>query len=131
MDQALKHERPDAEPRGKLAELEFDARGLAQYLHLPAGSSSTDGELRHRFKLGDLDAESGHRLRQDDVGKRITTVDESVDPQFPETDGNARTVALVLPRLEIDLGHEGRRWTHGCKRRTTVSGIQGLRSLII
>ena len=126
MDQALENERPDAEPRGKLTKLEFNARSLAQYLHLPAGGSSTDGELRHRFELGDLDAESGHRLRRDDVGERIPTVDESVDPQFPKTDGNARTVALVPPRLEVDLGHEGRRLAHGCKRRTTVSGIQGL-----
>ena len=83
VDQPLEYERADMELRGVLSELEVDAWSLAQDFHPLAGSGGSHGELRHWFQLRHRDAQRDHRLRRDDIGKGVATVDEGCGGQVP------------------------------------------------
>ena len=115
VDQSLEYERADTELRRVLSKLEVDARSLAQDLHPLAGSGSSHGELRHWFQLRHRDAQRDHRLRRNDIGKGVATVDEGCGGQVSQSDQDIRTVVLCLTGLEIDLRNLGAGGGHRCK----------------
>ena len=133
MNQPLEDQGPNPKFGRGIPELEVQPRRLPQDLHIHPSGSGTNGQLRNRFQLIEVDSESLQSGRGDDVGESIAAVNVgcSLYISYPDRDVSTVVTRRSRARLYLCDSPDFVRKGHGCKNRRMVSSVRTLVMSII